>query len=751
MRQKRINIPRTILTALLVLLTTQISAQIALQAPMPADNPNLSGTNTWPRACADSDFNEFFVSIEWAGAANSDNEFILELSDANGSFANPLELSTVTDQNSNPEFTTSFSLPTNTRGANYMMRVKSTSPASTSPASPGYSMYFLGFDTNLHMSPNGDGTTPGSVQACGSTQITLTVDNIPPSELNTYQYAWYRSGTKLSETGPSILTDGAGEYFAFIDYGDCTGSANTESNHIVVNSGTSTGIAINTPATTALCAGDTVAPLEANVQNGSYIYTWYKDGSEVQASQTGGFTYTIDTNDPAFVGDYTVRVQGSGICTETSAAVTITNAGAFTVTRNNNANLVVLPSQTQTLSVTTSANTPTYEWFRNGTPIPSSNNSSLTVSQAGTYHAAVTQTGGTCASTTINSENTEVVAPTAFRTEISYVTSYESCISTSIALSAEKIYAVLGDVSEVDVTADVASSFNYQWQKDGTNVTGETSQSVSLTNSDENGAYTVNTELGGMTSTSNQLPVQLASETLTISSTSTVYCSSSDVITLSTTTDLSSETFDWERNGEAINSSNSSLSITQEGTYRLVVRKGSCSQISNEINITPLDPDLITLDIDGDVIFPEGSSKTVNATGGTAYRWLNANNIEISSSSSATFTTEGNYLLIANIDNCEISKPITVTYLDLFNIPNVITPNGDGANDQWIIPNSYSNKSDVRVIIYNASGAEVLNSTNYQNNWPESSMSFAKQNMVFYYVIKNDSETLKQGTVTVIR
>ncbi|MDO6818136.1 gliding motility-associated C-terminal domain-containing protein [Zobellia sp. 1_MG-2023] len=751
MRQKRINIPQTILAAFLMLLTTQISAQIALEAPVPADNPNLSGTNTWPRACADSGFNEFFVTIEWAGAANSDNQFILELSNASGSFATPLELSTVTDQNSNTEFTTSFSLPTDTRGANYKMRIRSTSPASTSPESAGYSMYYLGFDTNLHMSPNGDGTTPGSVQACGGTQITLSVDNVPAGELNTYQYSWYRSGTLLSETGPTILTDGAGEYFVFIDYGDCTGSANTESNHIIVNSGTSTGIAINPPATTSVCAGDTVAPLEANVQDGSYIYTWYKDGTEVQASQAGGFTYTIDTNDPSFTGDYTVEVRGTGICTETSAAVAMNNAGAFTVTRNNNANLVVLPSQTQTLNVTTDANAPTYEWFRNGTPIPSSNNASLTVSQAGTYHAAITQTGGTCSSTTINSENTEVVAPTAFRTEIAYATSYESCSSTSIALTTDKIYAVLADGSEVDVTADVASSFTYQWQKDGIDIASETSQSISLTDSNENGNYTVETDLGGMNATSNTLGVQLASEALTISSTSTVYCSSSDVITLSTTTDLSSETFDWERNGEAINSSDASLSITQEGTYRLVVRKGSCSQISNEINITPLDPDLITLDIDGDVIFPEGSSKTVNASGGTAYRWLDANNIEISGSSSATFTTEGNYLLIANIDNCEISKPITVTYLDLFNIPNVITPNGDGANDQWIIPNSYSNKSDVRVIIYNAKGVEVLNSTNYQNNWPESSMSFAKQNMVFYYVIKNASETLKQGTVTVIR
>jgi gliding motility-associated-like protein len=173
--------------------------------------------------------------------------------------------------------------------------------------------------------------------------------------------------------------------------------------------------------------------------------------------------------------------------------------------------------------------------------------------------------------------------------------------------------------------------------------------------------------------------------------------------------------------------------------------------ISNQIIITTLDPDLITLDIDGDVVFPEGSSKTVTASGGTAYQWFDVDNNLLSSSSSITFTEEGTYLLIATIDNCEISKQINVVYLDLFNVPNVITPNGDGANDQWVIPNSYSNKQDVNVIIYNDSGVELINEMGYQNNWPQSSMSFPKQNMVFYYVIKNATKTLKQGTITVIR
>jgi gliding motility-associated-like protein len=740
--------------AFLCLGAVQVSAQtIAFtEAPTPVPNQNNGSAIAWTRVCASSTFNEYFVTVKWAGTANGDNEFVLELSDKNGSFVSPTELDRVDDKNSDSEFFMDFAISTDIRGMGYKMRVRSTSPVATSPESDAYPMYYLNYNSNLHISPDGDGSTPGSLQACDGDNIALTVDNIPPSEINTYQYAWYRSGTLLSENGPSINTNGNGEYFVYIDYGDCTGNANTESNHIVINSGTSTGIAIDPPATTALCAGDATAPLEANVQNAGYSYTWYRDGTEVRAKQAGGFTYTIDTDDPAFAGEYTLKVEGSGICTETSAPVGIANAGAFTVSRTNDANVVVLPGQNKTLSATTDANSPSYQWYRNTTAIPSSDQAILEVDQAGTYYVAVTQTGGTCSSTTINSEITEVVSPSAFRFEIGYATAYESCASSSIVAEVDKIYAELSDGSETDVTGDVASNFTYQWKKDDTNVAGETSQGISLTSNDENGNYSVTGVSGSFNADSNTLPVQLgSSESLSISSTSTIYCSASDTITLNTDTDLTGETFAWERDSASVNTTDTALSVTEPGTYRLIIAKGECPLVSNEIAIAPLNPDLITLDIDGDIIFPEGSSKTVNANGGNAYRWFDANNVEIGIGSSITFTEEGSYLLIANIDNCEISKPIKVSYLDLFNIPNVITPNGDGSNDQWVIPNSYSNKSDVSVIIYNAKGIEVLNATNYQNNWPEPSVWFAKQNMVYYYVIKNATKTLKQGTITVIR
>ena len=230
-----------------------------------------------------------------------------------------------------------------------------------------------------------------------------------------------------------------------------------------------------------------------------------------------------------------------------------------------------------------------------------------------------------------------------------------------------------------------------------------------------------------------------------------VACNATDQISISTTTDLSGATYGWYKNGTMVNSTTPTFNTTDAGTYQLMVNRNGCPVPSNEITIAPLDESLITLDSPLNVVFPEGSSKTITASGGTSYEWADSSNNILSTSSTVSLTTEGTYTLTAYMDACVIIKQVNVTYKDTFKIPNVITVNGDGINDLWLLPNSYSKKADINLIIYNDKGEEVYNVFDYQNNWPESSTSFPTQNMVFYYKIKKGADIIKQGTITVIK
>ena len=741
----------TVFTALSMLFCAfQLSAQaIVINAPEPADNPNLSGSTPWSAVCAgNGGFNEYFVNITWIGTANAGNEFILELSDASGSFTNAQTLQTITDQNDVKDFDTSFAIPTDTRGEGYKMRVRSTDPEKTGSESEAFNMYYMDVTSNLNISELGDGVPPGTV--CSTGAITLQVDNIANPE--TYQYIWFRSGTELTgETGHTLNVTQSGMYNVYIDYGPrCTGSGNTDSNIVDVTiGGSGTGIAITAPTKTSLCSTDTET-LTIDQTDASWSYQWFKDDVEIVGATST--SYNVNAANAGFEGDYAVEISGTGICNERSAIVSITNAELYTVTVENEINMVLLPTQNEVLSVSTTAVTPSYKWFRNTVEISGETGSSITITEDGEYYAEVTQTGGACSVSSKNSDVTTVVSPASFEMTINYTDAYTSCETTSTTLGVELINAVAADGTKTDVTSALLDGFTYEWSKDGAAISGATSNSISLASNSENGDYDLNATIGSFDVESNVLPVQLlTNETVSITSSGTVFCSGGETITLSTTTDLSSATYQWQLDGASINTTDAILTVSTAGTYTLAIDIDGCSLISNEIVVTPLDENLITLDPGTEIVIPEGTSRVVTASGGTAYRWLDANAVELSNSDSITFTEAGSYTLIASIDNCEIIRQIEVTYLDTFKVPNVITVNGDGINDQWIIPNSYSNKADVNVIIYNEQGQEIVNEFDYKNNWPQSTTAFTKQNMVFYYKIRNASEVLKQGTITVIR
>ncbi len=79
-------------------------------------------------------------------------------------------------------------------------------------------------------------------------------------------------------------------------------------------------------------------------------------------------------------------------------------------------------------------------------------------------------------------------------------------------------------------------------------------------------------------------------------------------------------------------------------------------------------------------------------------------------------------------------------------LPNVITPNGDGKNDQWKIANIGRANNALR--IYNRWGNLVYSISNYNNDWSGGGLDAG----VYYYFIKSDQcDTEIKGTLSILR
>jgi large repetitive protein len=95
---------------------------------------------------------------------------------------------------------------------------------------------------------------------------------------------------------------------------------------------------------------------------------------------------------------------------------------------------------------------------------------------------------------------------------------------------------------------------------------------------------------------------------------------------------------------------------------------------------------------------------------------------------------------------CKIRVPVLVpldTNFDPNSVPNVFTPNDDGANDTFYIRNL---PADSKVSITNRWGVEVYSSSNYQNDWNASNI----QDGVYYYRV-SAADKVVTGWVEIIR
>lgn len=83
-------------------------------------------------------------------------------------------------------------------------------------------------------------------------------------------------------------------------------------------------------------------------------------------------------------------------------------------------------------------------------------------------------------------------------------------------------------------------------------------------------------------------------------------------------------------------------------------------------------------------------------------------------------------------------------------ISNVMTPNGDGFNDTWIIDN-IQNYPNTSVIIVNRNGQELFQSSAYDNSWAGTYNGKQLPDGTYYYVVKlSGSDKILKGGITIV-
>ncbi|MGB4775924.1 MAG: gliding motility-associated C-terminal domain-containing protein, partial [Daejeonella sp.] len=84
-------------------------------------------------------------------------------------------------------------------------------------------------------------------------------------------------------------------------------------------------------------------------------------------------------------------------------------------------------------------------------------------------------------------------------------------------------------------------------------------------------------------------------------------------------------------------------------------------------------------------------------------------------------------------------------------ITNLLSPNGDGINDRWIVydANLYPDK-EVEVKIFDRSGRLLFSQKNYQNNWDGTVNGKPLAEDTYYYVLIDGKDTAK-GFITLLR
>jgi len=186
----------------------------------------------------------------------------------------------------------------------------------------------------------------------------------------------------------------------------------------------------------------------------------------------------------------------------------------------------------------------------------------------------------------------------------------------------------------------------------------------------------------------------------------------------------------------------STFEVTDEGTYYVQV-KNICGQSSDTVNFV-LDRDNVNLGVDTMICLQEPLYLLADQPSATSWLWQDGSTLPYYEAEST-----GDYFVFVTTPCQFIYDSISVYTEDCsLQAPNIITPNGDGVNDYFVVNNLDMLDYNWSIEIYNRWGKRVYSASPYQNNWDAGNLSDG----VYFYVLHSDeTSTSYKGSVSVVR
>lgn len=451
------------------------------------------------------------------------NQFRAQLSDANGSFANPVVIGSAQATASG---TISATVPVNTpAGTGYRIRVVSTSPAYTGAVST--------------MSITIGGATTAAISASGPPQI-CTGEAIQLTAVGGPGYQWKRDGADIpGATNATYEAAEAGSYTVVVA-NNC-GTATSAAITVVLNAAPQLAVE-HTAATTCAGAASLLSVTDAASAAGT-AYQWFLNNAPI-AGATG-----TEIN-ASLQGQYTMEATNGAGCSTVSEPIflTVDDPATPVLTADGSTSFC------QGGSVMLTADSPSahsYLWMHDGAAIDGATGASVSAAAAGTYEVMAVSANG-CLSAAAGT--TLVVNTVPEPPVIAALGGTVLCGAASLQLS-------------VPDNGD-----GVQWLLDGVEVPGGTG---TVLTAHAGGSYSaIYTSAAGCSSASSG-PVAITEAPLPAiphmaATEPTGFCEGGSTLLVADLVD--GVTYQWLRNGEAIAGANGSDYLaTTDGFYTVEV------------------------------------------------------------------------------------------------------------------------------------------------------------------------------------